>query len=90
MNIKELVIGQTKQLGNVNSNGNGYGGYCGAHATLEYGDRVLLGTIVNVRRDDVLGVVVADMLHFCGDPWPVTPRLQALNILDRSNSQCVE
>lgn len=58
--------------------------YRGAHVTLRYADRTLLGTIMNVHRDEVLGAYVADVRHFCGDEWPITPRLSALEILERT------
>ena len=58
--------------------------YRGAHVVLEHAGQTLLGTIMNVRRDDVLGVFVADVRHFCGDEWPITPRLGALEILERT------
>ncbi len=58
--------------------------YRHAHVTLQYRDRVLLGEIINVRRDEVLGAVVADVRHMCGDMWPITPRLAALEILERT------
>ena len=31
-----------------------------------------------------LGAVVADVRHFCGDDWPIAPRLSALEILERA------
>ena len=58
--------------------------YRGAHVVLEHAGRTLLGTIINVRRDDVLGCVMADVRHFCGDAWPITPGLYALEILERT------
>ena len=58
--------------------------YRGAHVVLEHAGRTLLGTIKNIRRDDVLGTVVCDVRHFCGDEWPITPRLGALEILERT------
>jgi len=58
--------------------------YRGAHVTLQYRGRTLLGTIFNVRRDPVLGATVADVQHFNGDDWPCTPGLYALEILERT------
>lgn len=58
--------------------------YRGAHVTLDWRGRTLLGTIMNVRRDEVRGVLLADVRHFCGDAWPITPALGALEILERT------
>ena len=61
--------------------------YRAAHVALDYRQQRLLGTIINVRYDEVLSVIIADVQHFCGDPWPITPRLAALEILKR-NQPC--
>ena len=58
--------------------------YRGAHVTLQWRGRTLLGTITNVYRHEVLGAILADVRHFCGDPWPITPGLYALEILERT------
>lgn len=58
--------------------------YRGAHVFLDLEDRRLLGTIINVRRDEVTGCVLADVRHFCGDNWPLVPCLGALEILERA------
>jgi hypothetical protein len=58
--------------------------YRGAHVTLEYAGRTLLGVIKNVTRDEVTGCVRAEVRHFCGDEWPILPALRALEILERS------
>ena len=58
--------------------------YIGAHVSLSYHGRELLGTITALRRDEILGAVVAIVHYFCGDPWPITPALSALNILERN------
>lgn len=58
--------------------------YRGAHVLLRLPiGRVLLGTIVDVYRDDVRGIVHAKVRHFCGDAWPLEPALSALLLLDR-------
>ena len=58
--------------------------YRGAHVTLDYAGRTLLGTIMDVRyRETGCTGFYADVRFFCGDPWPITPRLLALNILER-------
>lgn len=58
--------------------------YRGAHAILEYKGRTLLGTIVNVTRNETRGVLECDMRHMCGDDWPIKPALVALEILERT------
>ena len=61
--------------------------YIGAHVSLHHDERELLGTIIALRRDEVLGAVLATVQYFCGDPWPITPALSALNILERTYEQ---
>lgn len=58
--------------------------YRTAHVTLTWNGRTIIGQIVSVRRNETLGCVVADVRYFCGDPWPITPRLAALEILERT------
>lgn len=57
--------------------------YRGAHVMLTHQGRQLLGEIVNMYRDPVLCAVLADVRHFNGEPWPITPALSALEILER-------
>lgn len=59
--------------------------YRGAHVQMRTPlGRVLLGEIVDVYRDDVRGISLAKVRHFCGDMWPLEPALSALLLLDRS------
>lgn len=60
--------------------------YRGAHVTLAWQGRELLGTITDVERNEISGCHHATVRFFCGDPWPIKPALIALNILDRSAS----
>lgn len=54
--------------------------YRGAHCTLRYGERVLLGIIVHVCPDEYL----CQVRHFNGEMWPINPGLGRLNILERT------
>lgn len=56
--------------------------YRGAHATLSYHGRTLLGTIVNIWRDHI-GYTRLTVRHFNGEPWPFEPCATSVNILDR-------
>ena len=58
--------------------------YRHAHCKLQYRGRTLLGTIMNVSRDDLLGISIAEVRHFNGEMWPITPCLVALEILERT------
>lgn len=57
--------------------------YRGAHVTIEWQGRTLLGEIKAIWRNEQRGIVLCRIQHFCGDWWPVEPALSALNILDR-------
>lgn len=58
--------------------------YRGAHVTLDWQGRTLLGTIRCLWRDDARGVTLVTVRHFNGDTWPVTPALGALTILEHT------
>ena len=59
--------------------------YRGAHVLMRTPlGRTLLGEIVSLRRDEVLGTVLADVKHFNGENWPVAPALSALSLLNRT------
>lgn len=57
--------------------------YRGAHVTLHYQGRELIGTIRDVARDESTGTVFCAVQFFCGDWWPIAPVLSALEILER-------
>jgi len=56
--------------------------YRRAHVALTFAGRDLLGSIVNVERDEVTGCYRATVRYFCGDFWPIKPALSALEILE--------
>lgn len=58
--------------------------YRGAHVTLEYQGRTLIGTLREVFRDEMRGYMHCRVQHFCGDWWPVEPCLGAIEILERT------
>jgi hypothetical protein len=55
----------------------------GAHVTFQYLGRQLLGEVVGLRRDDVLGATLLTVRHFCGDMWPVEPSARLVEVLER-------
>jgi len=58
--------------------------YRGAHVTLDWQGRTLLGEIKEIYRNEQRGVLLCKVQHFCGDFWPIEPALIALNILERN------
>lgn len=58
--------------------------YRGAHVTLSWQGKDLLGTIKDIYRDPVLCVCVCRVIHMNGEEWPIRPGLGALNILERT------
>jgi len=57
--------------------------YRGAHVTLTWNGRMLLGEIVGIFREEYPSSVKASVRHFNGEAWPMVPALSALEILDR-------
>lgn len=55
----------------------------GAHVTLRYRDRDLIGTVVDVYRDEVLAATKLVVRHFNGEPWPIEPSAAIVNVLKR-------
>ena len=53
----------------------------GAHVTLTYEGRKLLGTVVGFYRDVGARLKVRFM---CGDPWPINPVASAVDVLERT------
>lgn len=43
----------------------------GRHVTLAHGGRDLLGEVVGVERDEVVGGLFLIVRHFDGTPWPL-------------------
>lgn len=54
----------------------------GAHVTMTHNGRTLLGTIRAVRREE--GIRFLDVQHFNGEPWPVSPYLWSVDMLERT------
>ncbi len=61
--------------------------YRGAHVVLKYRGQDLLGTLLDMYRDETSGCVLCKVKHFCGDAWPIDPALYALEILERTYEQ---
>ena len=55
----------------------------GAHVTLTYAGRTLLGEVTGVDRDEVCGVLRLTVKHFNGEPWPIQPSALAVDVLVR-------
>ena len=56
----------------------------GAHVTLTYRNRVLLGEVMSVRRDETLNVLLLSVRYFNGEAWPIEPTAAAVDVLDRN------
>ena len=55
----------------------------GAHVTLNYQGRTLLGEVTDCWRDEVCGVVRLTVRHFNGESWPIYPAAMAVNVHER-------
>jgi hypothetical protein len=57
----------------------------GAHARMEYGDRILLGDIraIEYQEGPPSGYFLT-VHHFNGEPWPIKPNAGAVFVLDRT------
>lgn len=49
--------------------------YRGAHVTLEWKGRTLLGEIVSIERCPVRGAMICVVRHMNGEEWPIQPGL---------------
>ena len=56
----------------------------GAHVTLEWKGRTLLGEVKSFAYDEVCGCIRLTVTHFNGDPWPIKPTSYAVDVLDRT------
>jgi len=54
----------------------------GKHVSMPWEERKLLGEVVGITYDDVRGMLHLKVKHFCGDPWPVSPVVSAVTILE--------
>lgn len=55
----------------------------GAHVTLVYQGRELIGEVVGAAYDAVCGCVRLTVRHFNGESWPVQPTALAVSVLVR-------
>lgn len=56
----------------------------GAHVTLQWQGRTLLGEVKSFDYDEVCGCIRLTVAYFNGDPWPVRPTSRAVDVLDRT------
>ena len=56
----------------------------GAHVTLNWQGRSLIGEVIGVAYDAVCGCFRLTVRHFNGELWPVQPSALAVNVLERS------
>jgi hypothetical protein len=55
----------------------------GAQVTMQYQGRTLLGDVIGARYDEIRGVVLLKVKHFCGDMWPFEPTALSVDVLAR-------
>jgi hypothetical protein len=56
----------------------------GAHVTMRYRGRTLLGTVVDADRDPATNSIRLMIRHFNGEPWPLRPAASAVELLERT------
>jgi len=56
----------------------------GAHVTLTYEGRTLLGEVRDVRYNELRGCFLLTVRYFNGEPWPIAPSSLAVDVLDRA------
>lgn len=62
----------------------------GAHVTLEYQGRTLLGEVVGVERAENRGMTLLVVRHFNGEEWPIKPHVLAVDVLVREYEEVSE
>lgn len=55
----------------------------GAHVTMEYQGRTLIGEVTGAHRNDVRGCILLSVRHFNGEPWPMEPGSYSVSVLER-------
>jgi hypothetical protein len=55
----------------------------GAHVTMSYQGRTLLGEVVGVERAENRGMTLLIVRHFNGEDWPIKPHVLAVDVLVR-------
>ena len=53
----------------------------GLHVMMTWKGQKLLGTVRNVRRDDITGSTHLIVRHFNGEPWPIEPIASAVRVI---------
>jgi hypothetical protein len=62
----------------------------GAHVTMEYQGRTLLGEVVAVERAENRGMTLLVIRHFNGEEWPIKPHVLAVDVLVREYGEVSE
>ena len=55
----------------------------GAHVTLPWQGRVLIGEVVGAYRSETRGMTHLKVRHFNGEQWPIDPVASAVEVLER-------
>lgn len=55
----------------------------GAHVTMEYQGRTLLGEVIGIERAENRGMTLLVVRHFNGEDWPIKPHVLAVDVLVR-------
>ena len=59
----------------------------GAHVTLDWRGRTLLGEVRSAEYNHVTGCTILTVRHFNGEPWPLQPGVLAVNVLERGEEE---
>lgn len=62
----------------------------GAHVTMDYQGRTLLGTVIGVERAENRGMTLLQVRHFNGEDWPIKPHVLAVDVLEREYEEVSE
>ena len=49
---------------------------------MNYKNRVLLGRVKGVNRNELTGAINLEVYHFCGDKWPIEPLACLVTVLE--------
>ena len=60
----------------------------GAHVTMQWQGRTLLGEVTSAYYDDASYVpyVRLRIRHFNGEPWPIEPTAMSIDVLERTQA----
>ena len=56
----------------------------GAHVTMQWKGRILLGEVTSAWRDEVTGAIRLSVRHFNGEPWSIEPTALSVDVLERT------